>query len=136
MKGEEYKKNTFTTLNSTQVMCTFLHREVSSSESHSSCGEGNKEEFSVAPPPPAADGQSTVKLTERCQQRGMLANYVAKYDVPSAEIQWALVNDISSLFPKVKKGKWGKIFQGMFLDSVIALKFGCMEKKNCLSLCI
>ena len=76
-------------------MSTFLHKEVSSScdqrsESTSSCAEASNDEFSVPPPPSEADGQSTVKLTEGCQGRSRLANFVAKNDVLSAEILWTL----------------------------------------------
>ena len=76
-------------------MTTFLHKEESSScyqrlESTSSCAEAHNDEFSIPPSPPAADGQSAVKLTEGCQGRGTLANFVAKNDVLSAEILWTL----------------------------------------------
>ena len=54
---------------------TFLHKERSSScdqrsESGPSCAEANYDEFSVPLPPPAPDGQSTVKRTDGCQGRG------------------------------------------------------------------
>ena len=87
MKGEKHKRNTSAISSSTQslLMSTCLHKEVSSScdqrsESTSSCAEAQLEdEFSVPPPPPAADGQSTVKLTERCQGRGTLANFEFRF---------------------------------------------------------
>ena len=88
MKGEKRKRNSGTSLTSTQsvLMTTFLHKERSSSfdqrlESAPSCAEGNNNEFSVPPPPLPADGRSTVKRTDGCLGRGTLANFVRKNDV-------------------------------------------------------
>ena len=121
MKGEKHKRNTCATSGSTQslLMSTFLHKEVSSScdqrsESTSSCAEASNDEISVPPPPSEADGQSTVKLTEGCQGRGTLANFVAKNDVLSAEILWTL-QTISAHYSYKSNEKVGKIFQAMFI---------------------
>lgn len=136
MKGKKHKGNTCATSGSTQslLMSTFLHKEVSSScdqrsESTSSCAEASNDEFSVPPPPSEADGQSTVKLTEGCQGRSRLANFVAKNDVLSAEILWTL-QTISAHYSYKSNEKVGKIFQAMFPDSVIASKFSCGDKKT------
>ena len=63
MKGEKHKRNSGASLTSAQsvLMTTFLHKERSSScdqrsESAPSCAEANNDEFSVPPPPLAADG--------------------------------------------------------------------------------
>lgn len=70
MKGEKHKRNSCTTSSLTQsaLMGTFLRKEASSScdvrpESGSSHAEGNNDEFSVPPPPSAADGPSAAKFT-------------------------------------------------------------------------
>ena len=75
MKGEKHKWNAGATSSSTQsvLMATFLRKGTSSScdqSSESSCAEANNNEVFVPPPLPAADGQSTVKLTDGCQGRG------------------------------------------------------------------
>ena len=111
-----------------------MHKECSSSrdqrsKSAPSCAEGNNDEFSVPPPPLAADGRSTVKHTDGCQGRGTMANFVGKNDVLSAEILWTL-QMISAHYSYKSNKKVRKIFQAMFPDSVIASKFACGEKKT------
>ena len=128
MKGDKHKRNTCGTSTSTKVMSTFLQREVSL-ESSSTCEEGNNVEFSVPPPPLVANGQSAAKPPEGSQQCGMLANFVAKNDVLSAEIVWTL-QTISAHYSYKSNEKVGKIFQAMFPDSMIASKFACGEKKT------
>ena len=65
MKGEKHKRNTGATSSSTQAMSAFFHKPVRS-ESNSCHAGGSNGECSVPPPPPAADGQSKVQLTEEC----------------------------------------------------------------------
>lgn len=77
----------------------------------------------------AAVGQSTAKLTDGCQGRGTLVNFVGKNDVVSAEILWTL-QTISAHYSYKSNEKEGKIFQAMFADSAIASKFACGEKKT------
>ena len=98
MKVDKHKRNAGATSTSTQsvLTTTFLHKERSSScdqrsESGPSCAEANNDEFSVPLPPPAPDGQSTVKRTDGYQGRGTLANFVGKNDVLSTEILWTLI---------------------------------------------
>lgn len=131
MKGKKHKRNTCTgaTSSSTQVMSAFFHKPVRS-DSNSFHADGSNGEFSVPPPPPAEDGQSTVQLTEGCQQQGgTLENFVTKNDVLSAEILWTL-QTISAHYSYKSNEKVGKIFQVMFPDSAIASRFACGEKKT------
>ena len=65
MKGEKHKRSTGATSSSTQVMSAFFHKPVRS-ESNSCHVEGSNGECSIPPPLSAADGQSTVQLTEKC----------------------------------------------------------------------
>ena len=56
-------------------MFTFLHKKVSL-ESSANCGKVNIDRFFCSPLLLGADGQSTFKLTEGCQWRGVSANFV------------------------------------------------------------
>jgi len=134
MKGEKHERNTGATSSSTQcvLMATFSCKGASSScdqssESGPSCAEANNDEYFVPLPPPAADGQSTVKFTDG--GRGTLANFVGKNDVLAAEILWTL-QTISTHYSYKSNEKVGKICQAMFPDSAIASKFACGEKKT------
>lgn len=134
MKGEKHKRNAGATSSSTQsvLMVSFSCKGGSSScdqssQSGPSCAEANNDKFFVPQPPPAADGQSTVKFTDK--ERGTLANFVGKNHVLTAEILWTLQTKSAQYSYKSNK-KVGKIFQAMFPDGAIASKFACSEEKT------
>ena len=95
MKGEKHKRNAGAASSSSQsvLVATFSRKGASSScgqssKSSPSCADANNNEFCVPLPPPAADGQSIVKLTDK--NAAHWRTLLEKNDVLSAKILWTL----------------------------------------------